>query len=101
MAHFAQLDNNNIVTQVIVVNNSDILDSNGQESETIGKEFCLHFGAGPWVQTSYSNAFRKNFAGLGFTYDPKRDAFISPKTDPDAVFDEETCRWIPPRPLPQ
>jgi hypothetical protein len=101
MAHFAQLDNNNIVTQVIVVNNSDILDENGQESEAIGKEFCLQFGEGPWVQTSYSNSFRKNFAGLGSTYDPQRDAFISPKNHPDAVFDEETCRWIPPRPLPQ
>jgi hypothetical protein len=78
MAHFAQLDNNNIVTQVIVVNNSDILDENGQESEDIGKEFCLQFGAGPWVQTSYSNSFRKVFAGLGYSYDPVEDEFVRP-----------------------
>jgi hypothetical protein len=100
MAHFAQLENNT-VTRVIVINNSDILDSNGVESETIGQQFCQQFGEGTYLQTSYNNAFRKNFAGIGFTYDHERDAFISPKTHPDAVFDEETCRWIPPRPLPQ
>jgi hypothetical protein len=78
MAHFAQLDNNNMVTQVIVVNNSDILDENGQESEAIGKEFCLQFGEGPWVQTSYSNSFRKAFAGLRYSYDPVKDEFVPP-----------------------
>jgi hypothetical protein len=83
MAHFAQLDNNNMVTQVIVVNNSDILDGNGQESEAIGKEFCLQFGAGPWVQTSYSNSFRKFFAGVGGSYDPVKDEFVQPPQPPN------------------
>jgi hypothetical protein len=78
MAHFAELDNNNIVTRVIVVNNKDILDSNGQESEAIGKEFCLQFGSGPWVQTSYNGRFRGVFAGIGAIYDPIQDKFIAP-----------------------
>ena len=77
MAHFAQLENNT-VTQVIVVDNINILDDNGQESEAIGKEFCLQFGAGPWVQTSYSNSFRKVFAGVGYSYDPVKDEFVLP-----------------------
>lgn len=78
MAHFAELDNNKVVTRVIVVNNSDILDPNGQESEAIGKEFCLQFGAGPWVQTSYNANFRKFFAGVGYSYDPVKDEFVRP-----------------------
>jgi hypothetical protein len=98
MAHFAQLDNTNTVTRVIVVDNQDILDSNGVESETIGQEFCQQFGEGTYLQTSYNNTIRKNYAGIGFTYDPTRDAFIPPEP-PDAVgFDEQTCRWIRPTP---
>jgi hypothetical protein len=96
MAHFAELDNNNIVTRVIVVSNDDILDVNGNESEEIGKQFCLQFGDGPWVQTSYNANFRKNYAGIGATYDPVRDAFIPKQPHPDWVLDEETCRWRPP-----
>lgn len=79
MAHFAELDNNNTVTRVIVVDNKDILDSNGQESEVIGKQFCLQFGAGPWVQTSYNGSFRKYFAGIGYAYDPVKDEFVRPE----------------------
>lgn len=79
MAHFAELDNNNTVTRVIVVDNKDILDSNGQESEVIGKQFCLQFGAGPWVQTSYNAKFRKHYAGPGYTYDPAKDEFVRPE----------------------
>jgi hypothetical protein len=95
MAHFAQLENNT-VTRVIVVNNEDTLDSNGVESEAIGQEFCQQFGEGTYLQTSYNNSFRKNYAGVGFAYDPVRDAFIAPEP-PDAIgFDEETCRWIRP-----
>ncbi len=96
MAHFAELDNNNIVTRVIVVSNDDILDDNGNESEEIGKQFCLQFGEGPWVQTSYNATFRKNYAGIGSTYDQQRDAFIAPQPAPNYVFNEETCRWRPP-----
>lgn len=97
MAHFAELDNTNTVTRVIVVDNNDILDAEGNESEEVGKQFCLQFGAGPWVQTSYNGNFRKNFAGIGSTYDPLRDAFIPKQPHPDWVFDEETCRWRPPQ----
>ena len=95
MAHFAELDNNNIVTRVIVVDNKDILDGDGNESEAIGKDFCLQFGPGPWVQTSYNDNFRKNYAGSGYTYDPQRDAFIAARPAGDVDFDEQTCRWIP------
>jgi len=76
MAHFAELDNNNVVTRVIVVDNENILDGNGNESEAVGKQFCLQFGAGPWVQTSYNAKFRGIYAGVGVTYDPVQDVFI-------------------------
>lgn len=95
MAHFAEL-NNNVVTRVIVVDNENILDGNGQESEAIGQEFCLQFGPGPWLQTSYNGNFRKNYASPGAVYDPQRDAFISPSPGPDAVLNEETCKWYIP-----
>ena len=94
MAHFAQLENNTVI-RVIVIGNDDILDAQGNESETIGQAFCQQFGEGTYVQTSYNNTFRKNYAGIGFTYDPQRDAFIPPKPPIDVDFDEETCRWIP------
>lgn len=93
MAHFAELDNNNKVKRVLVVDNENILDGNGNESEAVGKDFCLQFGPGPWIQTSYSGKFRKNFAGVGSIYDPVRDAFITPSPAPAALFDEQTCRW--------
>jgi hypothetical protein len=96
MAHFAELDSNNIVTRVIVVSNNDILDADGNESEQIGKQFCSQFGDGAWVQTSYNGNFRKNYAGIGDSYDYVRDAFISPQPAPDWVFNEETCRWEKP-----
>jgi hypothetical protein len=100
MAHFAQLDSNNIVTQVIVVSNDDILDANGNESEELGKQFCLQFGAGPWIQTSYNRNFRKNYAAIGSTYDQQRDAFIPKKLFSSWVLNEETCQWFPPIPRP-
>lgn len=78
MAHFAQINENNLVTQVIVVDNNDILDGDGRESEQVGAQFCLQFGAGPWIQTSYSRKFRQNFAVVGATYDPVLDVFKLP-----------------------
>jgi hypothetical protein len=101
MAHFAELDNNNIVTRVIVVSNDDILDADGNESEELGKQFCSQFGDGPWIQTSYTGSFRKNYAGIGYTYDHERDAFIAPQPYPSWALDEETSRWEPPVPYPQ
>lgn len=100
MAHFAQLDENNIVTQVIVVNNNELLDENGQESEAKGIAFCQSLFGGNWKQTSYNANFRKNYAGIGFTYDLVRDAFISPKPFASWVLDEETCGWEAPVPRP-
>jgi hypothetical protein len=78
MAHFAELDDNNIVTNVIVVHNNELRDEKRKESEWKGIEFCIaHFG-GRWVQTSYNGTFRGVFAGIGFTYDETLDEFIAP-----------------------
>lgn len=95
MAHFAQLDENNVVTQVIVVANAELMD-NGVESEAKGAAFCQSLFGGNWKQTSYNGNIRKNYAGIGFTYDSDRDAFIPPKTDChlEETFDEATCRWV-------
>lgn len=101
MAHFAQLDDNNIVTQVIVVNNNELLDENGQESEAKGIAFCQLLFGGNWKQTSYNASFRKNYAGIGFTYDSARDAFIQPKPFSSWILNEETCNWQPPIPQPE
>jgi hypothetical protein len=94
MAHFAQLENN-IVTQVIVVHNNELLD-NGVESEAKGIAFCQSLFGGTWIQTSYNGNIRKNYAGIGYTYDPTRDAFIAPKSNchPEETLDETTCRWV-------
>lgn len=96
MAHFAQLDDQNKVVQVIVVHNNELLD-NGVESEAKGIEFCKSlFPNTRWAQTSYNGNKRKNYAGIGFLYDPIRDAFIPPKPFPSWVLDESTCRWQAP-----
>jgi hypothetical protein len=103
MAHFAQLDDQNIVTQVIVVTNAELLDpATGSESEALGIAFCQSlFGAETkWVQTSYNAKTRKNYAGIGFTYDSNRDAFISPQPFPSWILNEDTCQWEPPVPYP-
>lgn len=100
MAHFAQLNEENIVTQVIVVSNDDIVDENGAESEEIGATFCLQFGSGPWVQTSYNSNFRRRFAGIGYFYDEENDRFIPPKPFASWVLNEETCQWAAPTPYP-
>jgi hypothetical protein len=93
MSHFAQVENG-IVTQVIVAE-QDVIDSG-------------LFGSG-WVQTSYNTyggqhpegrPLRKNFAGIGFTYDTQRDAFISPKPFPSWLLNETTCLWDAPTPMP-
>lgn len=97
MAHFAQLDENNTVTQVIVVHNNDC-QINGVESEEAGVVFCktLYGVDTKWKQTSYNANMRKNYAGIGFTYDATRDAFIAPQPFASWVLDEETCQWNAP-----
>jgi hypothetical protein len=93
MAHFAKLDENNIVTDVLVVSNNDLL-MNGIEQESKGIEFLTSLtGHTNWKQTSYNGNFRKNYAGVGFTYDTQRDAFIAPKTLASWILNEDTCRW--------
>jgi hypothetical protein len=96
MAHFAELDASNIVLRVIVVGNDMILDEQGQESEAVGVAFCQSlFGADTrWMQTSYNGSIRKNYAGIGFTYDQTRNAFIAPiPEDQGWILDEETLQW--------
>jgi hypothetical protein len=78
MAHFAQLDKNNIVTNIIVVHNNELLNENGNESEQKGIDFCVNLFGGKWIQTSYNSNFRGIFAGIGYTYDPVNDVFVPP-----------------------
>ena len=92
MAYFAQLNDENIVTQVIAVANEELLD-NGIESEAKGIAFCQSLLGGNWKQTSYNKRIRKNYAGIGYTYDSTRDAFIPPKPYPSWVLNEDTCLW--------
>lgn len=100
MAHFAELDDNKIVLRVIVVNNSDCLDENGQESETVGIEFCQKILGGNWKKTSYNATIRKNYAGIGYFYDENLDAFIPVKPYSSWVLNSSTCQWISPTPYP-
>ena len=95
MAHFAEIDpNGGTVLRVLVVPN---------EQEHRGQDFLANELAlgGVWIQTSYNNNIRYNYAGIGFTYDATRDAFISPKPYDSWLLDEKTCQWEPPIPMPQ
>lgn len=96
MAHFAELDENNKVLRVIVVNNSDILDNEGNESEDVGKQFCNTLLGGNWIQTSYNASFRKNYAGEGMIYKEDIDAFISPQPFESWILDEDSGIWNAP-----
>jgi hypothetical protein len=100
MAHFAQLNDQNIVLQVIVIHNNDCLDDMGMESEAKGIAFCNSLIPGNWIQTSYNATIRKNYAGIGFTYDQQRDAFIAPKPFTSWILNETTCQWEAPVPYP-
>mgnify|MGYP003350774570 CR=1 FL=1 len=97
MAHFAQLDENNIVLQVIVVHNNELLDENGAESEDKGITFCQTLFPGTtWKQTSYNNNFRVRYAGIGYSYNTQLDAFIPPKPYPSWVLSPATVDWEAP-----
>lgn len=102
MAHFAELDENNVVLRVIVVSNADITDDQGVEREELGVAFCQALlGANTrWVQTSYNANFRVRYAGSDFTYDQARDAFIPPKPYPSWILNESTLDWAAPVPYP-
>ena len=101
MAHFAQLTDENFVSQVIVVANEKCLDQNGNENEAIGALFCHQLLGGRWIQTSYNSNFRKNYAGINFFYDENKDAFIAPKPYESWLLNEDTCKWEAPIAYPQ
>jgi hypothetical protein len=86
MSHWAEIDENNIVTRVLVGNNSE---------PDEGEAFMNSLG-GTWVKTSYNGTIRKNYAGIGYSYDSSRDAFIAPKPFDSWELDEDTCRWEAP-----
>jgi len=97
MAHFAKLDSNNIVVEVLRVNNEVILKADGTESELKGKQFLNNLlGSATWVQTSYNGNFRNCMAGIGYTYDSERDAFIMPKPYPSYLLNEDTLLYEAP-----
>ena len=98
MAHFAQLDDNNVVTQVIVVSNDDTSDSNGVETESIGVSFCQKLlGAETnWKQTSYNNKMRVRYAGVGYSYNSGLDAFVPPQPYASWTLDNSTADWKAP-----
>jgi len=89
MAHFAEIDENNIVLQVLVVSN----DLEDKGAEFLSNDLGL---GGTWIQTSYNGKIRKNYAGIGYYYDEVKDAFIPPKPDNSIGFNDQTCQWIIP-----
>jgi hypothetical protein len=91
MAHYAFLDQNNVVTEVISgINETELIE--GLDTET----WYGNFRGQVCKRTSYNGNIRKNYAGVGYSYDPVRDAFIAPEPDNAIGFDEDTCRWIVP-----
>jgi len=88
MSHWAEIDQNSTVLRVLVGDNND---PNGDE----GYQWLIDNLGGTWIKTSYNGNIRKNYAGIGYTYDPTRDAFIAPQPEchESVVFDEETCTW--------
>ena len=110
MAHFAELNSFLKVVRVVVVDDEDTKEKDGTETESVGAKYLSDAFGGTWVQTSYNTnggihkldgtPFRKNYAGIGFTYDVERDAFIPPSPFPSWTLDEATCSWEAPTPRP-
>jgi hypothetical protein len=100
MAHFAELDSNNVVLRVVVVDNKDTADAQGVEKEHIGAAYLERLLGGTWKQTSYNGNLRKNYAGAGYTYNADIDAFVAPKPFPSWTLDAD-AQWQPPVPMPQ
>jgi len=99
MAHFAEIDSNGVVQRVIVVANKDTADANGNEVEAIGVAFCQKLFGGNWKQTSYNGNIRKNYAGLGYTYNADIDAFVPPKPYSSWSLNAD-AQWEAPVPMP-
>lgn len=102
MAHFAKLDENNLVIDVNVVSNETLNDQPFPDSELIGIVFLTEWSGGHtnWKQTSYNADFRKNYAGIGYAYNAALDAFIPPQPFPSWTLNEQTCQWDSPIPYP-
>ena len=101
MATFAKIGLNSKVIESLSVHNDVLKDANGMEQEALGIDFLTKLtGWAIWRQTSYNNNMRKNHAGIGYSYDEERDAFIPPKPYPSWVLDEDTCLWDSPTPYP-
>ena len=110
MAHFAQLDSNNVVTKVIVISNDDITDINGNEAESIGVAFCQKLVGSDtnWKQTSYNGNMRGNYAGIGYTYMSNvatlgvasTDVFITQQPHASWSIGVGTAQWYAPIPEP-
>jgi len=102
MAHFAKLDENNVVLDVNVVDNNTINNLPFPDSEPVGILFLTSWSGGytNWKQTSYNGNFRVNYAGIGYTYDPVLDAFVPPKPYPSWLLNTNTCQWQAPVPYP-
>ena len=111
MSYFSELDQNNIVVQVVAISDADLLDENNNESETKGIARCKElFGSDTiWMQTSFNTTgnvhangktpFRKNFAGIGYTYNQSLDGFMAPKPQDNLVLNETTGLWVDPNPI--
>jgi len=100
MAHYAEIDSNNTVLRVIVVDNKDCADANGVEKEHIGAALCERLFGGTWKQTSYNGRMRKNYAGIGYTYNPSIDAFVPPQPYASWVLND-AAQWEAPVPMPE
>jgi len=100
MAHYCELDANNVVLRVIVVDNKDESTPDGTTVESIGIAFCQRLFGGNWVKTSYNGNIRVRYAGIGYTYDLQLDAFIPPKPYPSWVLSPVTIDWEAPVPYP-
>jgi hypothetical protein len=99
MAHYAKLDENNVVTQVVVIDNKDTADASGVEKEHIGAAFCERLFGGTWKQTSYNGNKRKNYAGIGYTYRADIDAFVAPKPFASWILNAD-AQWEAPVAMP-
>lgn len=98
MAHFAQIENGTVVNVIVVHNNELLVD--GVEVEQKGIEFCQSLFGGDWIQTSYNNNIRKQYAGIGFTYDADADVFVAPQPFPSWTLDMNND-WQAPTPKPE
>lgn len=98
MAHFAELDEKNIVLRVVCISNGDTTNINGIEDENIGISFCknLFKSENKWIQTSYNKTIRKNYAGIGYSYNEEMDAFVPPKPYSSWKLNKDTANWDPP-----